>query len=54
VIYNNPGIVEYGDFYTETLPILKSQFVSYEKIVLLNVVTLCRNTSAPKDNKATR
>ena len=23
VIYNNPGIVEYGEFNTETLPLLK-------------------------------
>ena len=23
MIYNNPGIVEYGDFNTETLPLLK-------------------------------
>ena len=29
MIYNNPGIVEYGEFDTETLPLLKVKFVIY-------------------------
>ena len=32
MIYNNPGIVEYGEFNTETLPLLKVNFMIYNNL----------------------